>query len=448
MTKPILSLDWRWLGARLWLAAQVGSVLFMLVCLGIGVKIFLDLKAGRHGLGTPDYAGFYAAASILNEHPAGRLYDRELQDRILHSRVPGMRPDKHYPFAHAPVVAFLLRPLARLPFAWSYAIWLTILIALAGAGLALCRSFLVWPAPGVRGALLLAGAFPPLIAEGWLAGQWCVVGLFWVALALRFVRERRPFAGGFALVMCVVKPTLLMFVLPVLLLSGRLRLLAGAVVGGVVLAAICLLIVGVDGARGYLDMLTAYSHTMSAGAEGFKTFKHVDLHSFFVLLYGGPGWLPKLSVLAVAAGFVPPLFAAWWFRAGRGGDGLLLALCATLTGNMLFSAYTPIYDVSLIIPNVLITGDIVWRHSQRQRDRRVLVAFLVFAGLLVGTAWCTQESAKAYGFQPLTLVLLAWGCFQIALAWWGLSLDLKGSRRRFDEPEFAELFVERHAADA
>jgi hypothetical protein len=50
---------------------------------------------------------------------------------------------------------------------------------------------------------------------------------------------------------------------------------------------------------------------------------------------------------------------------------------------MILSAYTPNYDVSLIIPNVLITGDIVWRHS----------------------------------FQPLTLVLLAWGCFQIALAW-------------------------------
>jgi hypothetical protein len=417
MTKSVFSLDWRWLSSRLWLAAKVGSVLFMLFCLGIGVKIFLDLTSGRHGLGTPDYAGFYAAAIILNEHPASQLYDPDLQDRILHTRVPGMRPDIHYPFAHAPVVAFLLRPLAHLPFAWSYAIWLTISAAIAGAGLALCRSFLSWPAAQVRGALLLAGAFPPLVSEGWLAGQWCMIGLFWVALTLRLVREDHPFAGGFTLVMCVVKPTLLMFVLPVLLLSGRLRLLAGAIVGGLALAAICLLIVGVDGARAYADMLTAYSHTMSAGATSFKTFKHVDLHSFFVLLYGGPGWLPKLSVLAVAAGFVPPLLAAWWFRAGRGGDWLLLALCTTLTGNLIFSAYTPIYDVSLIIPNVLITSDIVYRHSKQQHDHRLIVAFLVFAGLLVCTAWCTQELAKAYGFQPLTLVLLAWGCFQVALAW-------------------------------
>jgi hypothetical protein len=422
MTNSIsVSLDWRWLASRLWLAAQVGSLLFMLVCLGIGVKIFLDLRAGRQGLGTPDYAGFYAAATILNEHPARELYDQDLQDRIRQTRVPGTRPDVHYPFAHAPVVAFLLRPLAQLPFAWSYAVWLIILAAIARAGLAVCRGFLSWPAAHVRGLLLLAAAFPPLLMEGWLAGQWAMIGLFWVALALRLVRDNRPFAGGFALAMCAVKPTLLMFVAPLLLLSGRPRLRAGAVVGGLVLAAICLLIVGVDGARAYLDMLTAYGRHMSAGAASFKTFKHVDLHSFFVLLYGGPGWLPKLSVLAVAAGFVPLLLAAWWFRAGRGGDWQVLALCATLTGNMLFSAYTPIYDVSLLIPNVLITGDIVYRRCQGPTDRRLIVAFLVLAGLLLCTAWVTQESARTNGFQPLTLVLLAWACFQAGLAWWGPS---------------------------
>jgi hypothetical protein len=410
-----VSLDWRWLASRSWLAAQAGSILYVLACLGIAVGIFLDLRAGRHGLGTPDYAGFYAAATILNEHTARELYDQDLQDRILHTRVPGALPDEHYPFGHAPIVAFLLRPPAQLPFAWSYVLWLAILAAIGWAGLTLCRSLLSCPATDVRGALLLAAAFPPLVLECWLAGQWAVLGLFWVALALRLVRDDRPFMGGFALAMCVVKPTLLMFVLPMLLLSGKPRLLAGAAVGGVALGAICLLIVGVDGARAYVDMLTVYGRTMSAGAESFKTFKHVDLHSFFVLLYGGPGWFPKLSVLAVAACFVPLLLAAWRLRASRGGDWQALALCATLTGNMVFSAYTPIYDVSLIIPNVLVTGDILYRRCQGQHDRRSVVAFQVLVGLLIGTAWGTQEWARLYGFQPLTLALLAWACFQLAL---------------------------------
>lgn len=409
-------LDWRWLASRFWLAAQAGSVLFVLVCLGIGVTIFLDLRAGRHGLGTPDYAGFYAAATILNEHEAGRLYDLELQDRILHSRVPGVRPDEHYPFAHAPAVAFVLRPLARLPFAWSYAVWLAILAVIAWAGLALCRSLLAWPAGKVRGAILLAAAFPPLVMECWLAGQWAVIGLFWVALSLRWVRGGRPFAGGFALAMCAVKPTLLMFVLPVLFLSGRPRLLAGAAVGGLALGAVCLLAVGLDGARAYLDLLTVYGRTMSAGAESFKTFKHVDLHSFFVLLLGGPGWLPKCAVLVAAACFVPWLLAAWWFRAGRGGDWQVLALCATLTGNMVFSAYTPIYDVSLLIPNVLVTGDAIHRRRQGQRERRPGLTFLLLAALLVCSAWGTQVSARLDGFQPLTVVLLSLACYQVTLA--------------------------------
>lgn len=417
MSNPArIPLDWRWLAARSWLTAQAGSLLFVLVCGGIGVKIFVDLRAGRHGLGTPDYAGFYAAATILNEHEAGRLYDLELQDRILHTRVPGARSGEHYPYAHAPVVACVLRPLAALPFAWSYIVWLAVLAVIAWAGLAVCGSCLSRPAKDVRGVLMLAAAFPPLVMEGWLAGQWAVIGLFWVAVSLRLVRGGRPFAAGLALAMCAVKPTLVMFVLPLLFLSGQRRLLAGAVVGGLALIAVCLLIVGVDGARAYWELLTVYGRTMSAGAEGFKVFKHVDLHSFFVLLCGGAGWLPHGAVVAVGACFVPWLLAAWRGGARRDRDRQVLALCAALTGNMVFSAYTPIYDVSLIIPNILVTGDILYRRSGGHRDGRPLAVFLVLVGVLVCCAWGTQSSARINGFQPLTLVLLSLACCQISWA--------------------------------
>jgi len=424
-----MTLDWPWVKRCSWVAAQIGSLLIALFSVGLGVKVFVDLRAGRCGLGTPDYAGFYAAATILNDYPASRLYDRELQDRILHSRVPTIRPDRHFPFAHTPVVAVVVRPLARLPFAWSYAVWLAVLTAIAAAGLKVCQGLLGWPRDAVRGALLLAAAFPPLASEGWLAGQWCVVGLFWVALTLRLLRADWPFAAGLALSMCAVKPTLLMFVAPVVLLSGRIRLVAGAAVGGVVLAAICLLAIGPDGALGYVDTLLTYSRRMSAGAEGFKIFKHVDLHSFFVMLYGGSGRLPRISVLVMAAGLVPPLLAAWWFRAHRGGDWQVLALCATLTGNILFSAYTPIYDVSLLIPNVLLTGDLVYRCRAEPRGQTWWTAYGTLVAMLLGSAWITQESALACGFQPLTLVLLAWAWFQVALLWRG---PLPGAPRQAD----------------
>lgn len=451
MTISTIPFDWRWLGARLWLAAQVGSILFILFCLGVAVTIAVDLRAGCHRRGTPDYAGFYAAAVILNEYSARELYAPELQDHVLHARVPGTPSSVHYPFAHAPVLPFLLGRLANLPFAWSYALWLVILAVIAGAALMLCGSCLTWPVAYVRGAILLAAAFPPLVFEGWLAGQWAIVGLFWIALALWLVRDGRPFSGGLALAMCLVKPTLLMFTLPLLLLSGQRRLLAGAVVGGLALIAVCLLIVGVDGARAYWELLTVYGRTMSAGAEGFKTFKHVDLHSFFVLLFGGPGWLPRGAVLAVAGCFVPLLLAAWRRSASRGGDGQVLALCAALTGNLVFSAYTPIYDVSLIIPNVLVTGDVLYRRSRSHGDRRPLAAFLVLVGLLVCSAWGTQESARIHGFQPLTLGLLCWACFQTAMAVRDptrAGIPFAGLRRLFARPEAAKPRIWGEPVDA
>ncbi len=440
-----ISLDWPWLGSRLWLAAQVGAILFLLFCVGVAVVIFLALRIGSHRHGTPDYAGFYAAAIILNERSARELYDPDVQNQVLHTRVPGVPPTVRYPFAHAPILPFLLGPLARLPFAYSYAIWLTILACIAWIALLVCRGFLSWPARYVRPAILLSAALPPLAFEGWLAGQWAIVGLFWISVALRLLEDEKPFASGFALAMCLVKPTLLVFVLPILLVSGRLRLLAGVAVGGLVLGAVCLAIVGIDGLWAYWEMLTGYGRTMSGGAPGFKTFKHVDFHSFFLLLYGSPGWLPKVSLVVIASCFVPFLVAAWWSNAGRTPDGQTLALCATLTGNMLFSPYTPIYDVSLLIPNVLMTGTIIHRRWKADQEQDATVVFLVLVGLLISAAWATQPLARLYDFQPLTLVMLVWACFQMALVFQGVpaSKSLDSTMKPPHMPHFQLAYEQR-----
>ena len=61
-----------------------------------------------------DFVEFYAAGRILNDHQEGRLYDFELQDKIYGEIAPGAT-SRTLPFVHAPLVAALFRPLARLP---------------------------------------------------------------------------------------------------------------------------------------------------------------------------------------------------------------------------------------------------------------------------------------------------------------------------------------------
>ena len=80
-----------------------------------------------------DYIGFYAAATILNTAAPDRLYDFALQDEIYHTVLPS--DEGHLPFFHPPFVALAFRPLARLPYAWSFAAWLLLSAAHAVSAL-------------------------------------------------------------------------------------------------------------------------------------------------------------------------------------------------------------------------------------------------------------------------------------------------------------------------
>jgi hypothetical protein len=414
----------RWI-RREQVGAACGAVLAVhLVLLAV---MFATARGGRTALGAAlgaDYAGFYVAATILDEHPPERLYDLAVQDRLYHRLLPERPAGESLPYAHAPLLAVVLRPLARLPYAWSYAAWLALAAGLVLAGLGLARR-----AAGAIGgddwrlARLLVLTFQPLLMEGWLGGQMAVVGFFAVAAALGYAGRAQPFAAGAALALLSYKPTLLVLVPPMLLAAGPLRAAAGFAAAGLVLAACSLLAVGRSGCLAYADLLWSYAERTSGGSTGFKTFKHVDLNTFFTLLAGGPGPPARLALLAAAL----PLLALAWRAGGRrggGGDCRLLAWCATFSWAPVFNLYAPVYDTTLVLPGVLMTADVLARRS----GGTLPPGFRVLVALLVLTPWITQALARSAGFQPLTLVLLALGAYQIALVR-ALDVSRRGGRR-------------------
>lgn len=408
-------LDWRFLASRIQFMIRVVCVVLLVANLGLFAAMLATSRGGGTILGTPDYAGFYVAATILNQYPSSRLYDQDLQDTLYHAMLPGAAAGGRYPYGHAPFVAYFLRPLALLPYEWSYPVWLAILtgIGLAGFGV-LRRTAGAIPSYEWTTAFLVSVAFVPF-TECWLAGQLSIIGFFWIAVALRCMRLGRLFGCGAALAMCLYKPTLLMFALPVLALAGQLRVLAGFTLGALGLAVLSLLTVGPSGCRAYLDMLVLYADTMARGAPGFKVFKHVDINSFCGLWLGGPSPVSRAVILMTASIAVLIMVYTWWARRASGDDHRLLALCATLSWNPVFNLYTPVYDVILVVPNVLITMEALYRrprgagHPPGPRFTTILV-LLVLGGLV------TQRLAESYGFQPLTLVLLILGGYQATLA--------------------------------
>jgi hypothetical protein len=379
--------------------------------------MFATERGGRTIFGPAlggDYAAFYMAGTILNTYPADRLYDLELHDRLYHRLLPAIPPEKSLPFPQSPFVAVWFQPLARLPYAWSYAVWLVISGGLALAGLVVAaRTAGAIPPEDRTTAVLLALSFQPLLTECWAGGQTSAFGLFWVAVALRCERLDRPIAVGAALAMCLFKLTLLVWVVPMLVVAGRVRALAGFALASLGLAAFSLLTVGPAGCLSYADLLRGYARDVTGQAPIFRTFKFVDIRAFFTLLLGGPSTLAQAASLVTALIGLPLLVSCWWAARRPGGDRRVLALGATFSWTAVFNLYTPVYDVALVLPGVILTADVLYR---RGGGRTLEPRFRGLLALLVLVPWVSQALALTIGFQPLTLVLLTLGAYQIGLA--------------------------------
>lgn len=415
-----------WPAHRIRWIIRIACVAILLAVFALLALMFATWRGGRSALGTPDYAGFYVAATILNRGEPAHLYDQELQAVLYHRLIPAAPAGERYPYAHAPLVAFLLRPLAALPFRWSYAVWLTILAAVALAAFrVLWRTVEAIPPEDRATACLVGLSFLPLALECWLAGQLSVVGLFWVAVALRCLRAGLPVRTGVALSLCLYKPTMMLFTVPVLVLAGRWRIVGGFVAGALGLGGLTLAAVGWSGCRAFLGVLVSYSGTMARGSPGFKVFKHVDLNAFLHLLLGGPTPVARALWLGATVAAMAALAITWRSRLVRSDEQRALILGATITWNLVFNLYTPIYDVSVAIPGVLIAMDAHYRRPNPS-EAPPGARFATLVALLVLGSWFTQVLARRLGFQILTPILFALGASQALLARRGTSAKPSG----------------------
>lgn len=376
-----------WLQPRNLRFVSIAIVVAGVVALAISLA---TVRGGRTPFGSllgGDYAAFYVAGKILNEHSADRLYDRALQNQLFHELMPAASPEESLPYAYPPFVAMLFRPLASLPYRLSYLVWLVVSLTfyVAGARLAIRRL----PEEHRWTALWLALSFEPFLFECWIGGQLSVLGFFAIALALE---QRNAFAAGLAWGMCLYKPTLLLLVLPALVVGRQWRMLSGAIVTGVVLAAVSWLAVGGGACAAYAATLGDYLRATVNAPEAFRVWKFVDARSFFVGLLGRPS---ALSWLAIG---VMGLAVLWRWREPDRQRPWLWA--ATLTATLVANIYVGVYDsILIVLSTILMFGAL---------PRTLLV-------LVYLAPWLSQWLAQVTGIQAFTLILAATGIYQLVL---------------------------------
>jgi hypothetical protein len=373
----------------------------------LGVSFVTAVRnQGQTAFGTilgADFPAFYVAGKIVNEYGTARLYDRALQARLYHELFPTEEPSALLPYLNAPFFILPFPLLARLPYAWAYLCWFLFSLGLYIAGFTLLwRALAELPQSAYRTGLIVALSFMPFLVECLAGGQTAAFGFFCLALAV--VLERRGQAGlsGMALALLAYKPTLLILLGPMLLVTRQWRVLGGIIVGGLSLSVISWWVVGWPVTLEWFETLLGYSQHSTGAASGLRIFKYVDVNSFARALWGGAAALRWVTVGLILAVCLSLLVKAWWAQRGR-DQSLNWALAIAWTP--VLNLYLGIYDVTLVVVSALLLA--AWLYQRGELDTEYKVHLL----LLYVTPWISQTLAKVSGLQLYTIVLAAFGIY-------------------------------------
>ncbi len=330
----------------------------LLAAQGAGIFYFHDLILQ----GQTDFASFYAAGRLVEQGQGRELYRYSTQRAFQEQEFP----ERSVPllFYHPPFELILFLPLAYLPFAWANGIWL-MMNALLVAGLGFLRhpEDAVGPAADwSRAAPRLAAAFgfyPVFLALR--HGQDSVMLLWLFCLAYLALRRGQDFAAGCFLGLGLFKFQIVLPFLLVMALRRKWRVLQGVEVTAIVLAGLCVLLVGWTGMVEYAGFV----------AETDRVQAHGTIHASAMPNLRGLvafGFGPALSVnerrLATAAlSLLLLLLAArTWPKSGdENGERFDLGFAVAVVAALLASYHFNGHDATLLLLPVALA----LRHLKR-----------------------------------------------------------------------------------
>ena len=384
------------------MALAVGAILCALsLAYGFREETFMGRPLGS------DFVEFYAAGKLVNEGRAAQMYDLATIVGLEHRTLPTMATTQMLVFGNAPYVTLLFSPLARLPYAWAYCVWLAISMGLFTAALViLFRATL--PAGSFWTAFLMALSSPMFLLETWIGGQISVLAFFAVALLVRCLRDRRWFLAGVSLSLAAYKPSLLAVPAAMLVVGACWQTLAGLIAGSAVWGALSVATAGVEGMSRWVATLGFFRALVANGV--IRRVKYVDFNSFFAMLAGGNTIARAAANVCATAAIAGALFLlarAWWKSRNEQDRGLLWA--ATIALTLVVNVYVPVYDTIILIAALALTAQALDASSNEDRRRQ----FKLWLVALYLAPWVTQSFAEFARVQILTILLAGFGAWAL-----------------------------------
>jgi Glycosyltransferase family 87 len=316
----------------------------------------------------------YIGARIGLEHGWSHIYSLALQHQLFAQLRPEIPFGDGERFLSPPPMAWLIVPLTALGVGGAFYAWTAISL-----GALVAAWWLAAPGEGWTRSLWLLGAlawYPVLYSLS--LGQPAMIVLLAVAACWKLADAGRPYLGGAALGLSVVKPQLALVLPAVFLVAGHWRIAAGWGVTVAILAGLSLIVIGPQGIGDYRSLMTEA--------------QMVTNNRYFTLAYVlGPG---LISYLAAAAVVAVGLVGAYLNR----GVGLPRLFALGLITTTLSATYWHLQDFTILV----MAAWFFWRDTPSEWQR----AWLLVVALAGELAWPVSP-------LPILIAVAVWLAFLI-----------------------------------
>jgi arabinofuranan 3-O-arabinosyltransferase len=295
-------------------------------------KVRGDWVVSRDGtIGSIDFCWMWVSSKIAASADPGALYDpaavAALYDKLFG---PGECLFRHHQYIYPPTFLFFIYALGFLPYLVAFALWTVATLLLYEVAIyAIVR----------RSAALIAALTPFSVLKNIQLGHngFLTAGL--MGLSLVFV-ESRPWLSGVFLGLLTYKPQLGVLFPIALLASRNWRVLAGATVTSVILAAAAAIAFGNEGWLSFAGSLFNRTSGLSPDAEIYIT-----LESAYGMLHRA-GASDRLAWLVQAG--LAVLMATWLWRVWAKPIPYALKAAILCIGSLVVTPYVLHYDLCVL----------------------------------------------------------------------------------------------------
>jgi arabinofuranan 3-O-arabinosyltransferase len=310
---------------------ELAAFCFCVANVVAAICFFAAWLLGVEGFQTAtDFVAFWPAGRFVLDGQAAAVYD-QVAHKAAAVAALGYGFEGNFPMRYPPPYLLLLSLFALLPYTASYLAWVVLS--------ALLYIFVISRIVGHRSGILLACAFPVLLANAVIGQNGCITAaLFGGAL---LAMERRPVLAGCLFALLTYKPQFGILIPLALICAGQWRVFMSAAVGAVALALLSWMILGTGAWEGFMDaILRANQYTLGEGRSDWGKLQNLF---GLVRVMGG-----SLELAWIVHGMAIAVTAVWVCVAWSGRQPFAIKAAILSVGAVICAPYIHMYDVVLL----------------------------------------------------------------------------------------------------